>query len=169
MSRTLGSFNHRVNLPSHPEDSQPVRLPRVAALRPEVIPPDRGGTTGGQKFAEGIGRSNRRGPENRRFSGAIMNIDLSTGIVPQPYEITAALNYGQEGTVSPLYSRPAGEYYTKSNSDLSKRTLVTNEAGTDVKVTSGLQAEFAPPLAGAAETRKTAGAVSLPDLLYYQQ
>jgi hypothetical protein len=79
MSRTLGSFNRRVNLPSHPEDSVPTHSPRIAAFHTEDIPAERGGTTGAAKFAAGRGRSGR-GTENRRFAGDIMNIDLSTGL-----------------------------------------------------------------------------------------
>lgn len=169
MTRPLGSFNRRVNLPSHPEDTQGARPARIAGLKPEMVPPDRGGTTGGEKFSQGRGRSGRQEPENRRFAGAIMNIDLSTGVTPAPWEITDSLNYGQEGTVSPLYSRPAGEYYTKANSDLSQRVLGTSTTGQDVHITSGLQAAFAPSLAGAAETRKTAATGNLPDLLVYKK
>jgi hypothetical protein len=168
MSRTLGSFNRRVNLPSHPQDSAPAHPTRIAALHTEAMPVDRGGTTGAAKFAAGRGRSGR-GAENRRFAGDIMNIDISTGIAPTPYDNIASLSYGQEGTVGQMYSRPIGEYYQKANSDLSQRTLVQTETGQDIKISNGMQSAFAPPLAGAAESRSTFTRVALPDMYYYQQ
>ena len=89
MSRTLGSFNRRVNLPTHPEDSKMHGQPRMAKLRTESIPEERGGKTG-------ISNSRRSGPENRRFAGAIMNIDLSAGMPTQPYDNAQSLLPGQE-------------------------------------------------------------------------
>ena len=168
MSRTLGSFNRRVNLPSHPEDTTPAPAQRLAALRPEKLPEARGGTTGAAKFVAGRGRSGK-GPENRRFAGEIMNINISPGTEPSPYDNIASLGYGQEGTVGQIFSRPAGIYYQKANSDLSQRILAQTQTGQDIKITSGMQMAFAPPLAGAAETRSTFTRVALPDMYYYQQ
>lgn len=168
MSRTLGSFNRRVNLPSHPEDTTPAPAQRLAALRPEKSPDDRGGTSGAEKFVAGRGRSGK-GPENRRFAGAIMNITLSAGEPASPYDNTAALSYGREGTIGQLASKPAGVYYQRANSDLARRELVQTQTGQDVKITSGLQRAFAPPLAGAAETRSTFTQSVFPDMYYYQR
>lgn len=113
MSRTLGSFNQRVNLPRHREDYQPSHPPRIAKLRPEVIPEERGGKTGGEKFAAGRGRSGSH-HENRRLAGTALNIDLRTE--------------------------------------------------QEIKTTPGLKAAFAPPLAGAAESRTAASAPQLPSM-----
>jgi len=170
MSRTLGSFNRRVNLPSHPEDNQLSTLPRIAALRPEIIPEERGGTTGAEKFVAGRGRSvGGRSPENRRFAGDIMNIELSAGTVPTQTDNVADLSYGQEGTVGVISSSPSGRFVEKINADLKKRSVVQTQTGQNIKISSGLQAAFAPPLAGAAETRSSSRSVALPDLYYYQQ
>jgi hypothetical protein len=169
MSRTLGSFNRRVNLPSHPEDTQLATPRRIAALRPEVIPQDRGGTTGAEKFVAGRGRSvGRRGPENRRFAGDIMNINISAGTVPTQTDNPADLSYGQEGTVGIISSSPSGRYIERINADLKKRSVMQTQTGQNIKISSGLQAAFAPPLAGAAETRSSAYSTALPDLYYYQ-
>lgn len=75
MSRTLGSFNQRVNLPNHPEDFKVSRRPRIAALKPERIPEERGGTTGAESFAQSRGRG-RRTTEKNRFAGNALNVDL---------------------------------------------------------------------------------------------
>jgi hypothetical protein len=98
-----------------------------------------------------------------------MDINLSEGIAPQPYDVTQSLAYGQPGTVNQQYSIPAGEYYTKANADLRPRTLETNETGTDVSITTGLQSAFSPSLAGAAETRTVATSYQLPSGYYYVQ
>jgi hypothetical protein len=80
MTRPLGSFNKRVNLPHHEEDRQVSRPPRMAALHSEKIPDDRTKVeTGGEKFAAGRGRSQRATPENRRFAGNALNVDLTPG------------------------------------------------------------------------------------------
>jgi len=129
MSRTLGSFNRRVNLPSHPEDSEMHRPPRMAKLRTESIPEERGGKT------DSRGKL-RRGPENRRFAGAIMNIDLSAGTPTQPYDTAQSLAPGQEGLVGKLYSQAPGRI------------------GQRVVGSTGLQEAFAPTFIGAAERRQ---------------
>lgn len=73
MSRPLGSFNNRVNLPQHREDHRPVRPERVAALQRTRIPEERGGTSGGQVFAN----SRVRG-EQQRYAGNALNVDLKS-------------------------------------------------------------------------------------------
>jgi len=169
MSRTLGSFNRRVNLPSHPEDTKPVAITRIAALRPEIIPQERGGSTGAEKFVAGRGRSVRgRGPENRRFAGDVMDIILSAGTVPTQQDNVQDLSYGKEGTVGIISSSPAGRFIEKVNADLKKRHAVQTQTGQNIKISSGMQTAFAPPLAGAAETRSAAFSTALPDLYYYQ-
>lgn len=166
MSRTLGSFNRRVNLPRHTEDQQATRLPRIAALRPEVIPGDRTKLeTGGEKFAVGKGRSGHE-RENRRYAGAIMNIDLRVGM-SMPYDNYANLNYGAPGTVGQMYTLPEGQIVEKANADLHKRIIESTETGSGIKISSGMQQQFAPPLGGAAEGRTTAYTAELPPAYYY--
>ena len=165
MSRTLGSFNRRVNLPQHREDFQPSRLPRVAALRPERIPEERGGTSGGEKFAMGRGRSGEH-RENRRYAGDVMNIDLRVGM-SQPWDNIGSLTYGAPGTVGQMYTLPTGEIKEKVNEDISKRVFTQTETGQDTRILYGMQAAFAPPLGGAAESRTTAQYAQLPDAYYY--
>lgn len=79
MTRPLGSFNQRINLPNHPEDYQRRQDPRVAALRPELTPL-------GKVRASDLGMKNKhRGthgkPGANRMAGQILNIDLSPGTV----------------------------------------------------------------------------------------
>ena len=167
MTRPLGSFNRRVNLPQHHEDFQPQRLPRIARLRPEVIPGDRGRIeTGGEKFVAGRGRSAEH-RENRRFAGDVMNIDLRVG-QSMPYENLQDLNYGAPGSVGQMYTVRSGEVVERANEDLSKRILMSNQTGQNIKISYGMQSAFAPPLAGAAESRTTQAVSELPDLYYYR-
>jgi hypothetical protein len=165
MSRTLGSFNRHVNLPKHPQDEQPVRPPRMAALRPESLPRELRGVTDAAKFVSGRGERGRRGPENRRYAGAIMNIDLRETNV-MPYENTGTIDYGANG-IEQLYSVRSGEVYQKANADISKEVVESTQTGRGVKISHGLQQEFAPPLAGAAESRTAAVSAPLPDYYTY--
>jgi hypothetical protein len=146
MSRPLGSFNRRVNLPSHPEDSKPRGETRMARLRTENIPEERGGKTDSRN-------KGRSGPENRRFAGSVMNIDLSPGTPKQPYDTAQSLAPGQEGLVGELQSQASGRVYQKLNADLYKRTQHMNQTGQRVVSSTGLQAAFAPAFIGAAESR----------------
>lgn len=78
MTRPLGSFNRRVNLPSHPEDRQVSKQPRMAKLHQDTVPEDRvSSKTGGQAFAASRGR--RPASANQRFAGNALNVDLSAG------------------------------------------------------------------------------------------
>lgn len=80
MARPLGSFNRRLNLPSHPEDARIRKEPAAAALRTEMTPL-------GQVRASDLGMARRPGggshnhPGARRMAGQAMNIDLSPGYV----------------------------------------------------------------------------------------
>jgi hypothetical protein len=102
----------------------------MAALQTETLPDEPVGATGANKFVFGRGERKTRGPENRRYAGTDMNIDLR---VPNtiPYEDTEAFNYGQNS----------------------------------VKFSHGMQTLFAPPLAGAAESRVSTA--SAPMSSYY--
>lgn len=110
MARPLGSFNRRINLPSHLKDWQVRKPQRMASLKLDIIPFERGKTTGSEKFSKGRERSRQQQPENQRFAGAIVNSNLL----------------------------PEG----------------TEQTGQNVRVTSGMQAAFAPSLPGVAEMRK---------------
>jgi hypothetical protein len=101
----------------------------MAKLRTESIPEERGGKT------DSRGKL-RRGPENRRFAGAIMNIDLSAGTPTQPYDTAQSLAPGQEGLVGKMYSQAPGRI------------------GQRVVGSTGLQEAFAPTFIGAAERRQ---------------
>lgn len=78
--RPLGSFNRRVNLPSHPEDRkqfsegpQAARanadLGYIYGIRREEIPYETALPTGAEKFAESRGR--------RRMAGSMLGLDLT--------------------------------------------------------------------------------------------
>ena len=84
MSRTLGSFNQRVNLPRHREDYAPVKPEENATktlstggytlgIAHNQAPYERPGRTGGEKFVKGT---------VRRMAGQAVNMDVtrSTGL-----------------------------------------------------------------------------------------
>jgi hypothetical protein len=69
--RTLGSFNKRVNLPSHPEDTRRVSRPQLPAPRFSRFAEDTKNTSDGGKFANSRGRM--------RFAGTAIGADIRNG------------------------------------------------------------------------------------------
>jgi hypothetical protein len=135
----------------------------MAALRTEALPDEPVGATGADKFVSRRGGRKSRAPENRRYAGTNMNIDLRAADIT-PYGNTETLNYGQNGIEQ--WSRvSSGAIYQQTNEDLRSVTRETTQTGKGVKFSHGMQNLFAPPLAGAAESRLST--VSAPMSSYY--
>lgn len=69
--RTLGSFNKRVNLPSHPEDRQPVARQQLPSPRFNRVAEDAQNTSNAGKFFNSRGRM--------RFAGTAIGVDIRNG------------------------------------------------------------------------------------------
>lgn len=69
--RTLGSFNKRVNLPSHPEDTRRIPRPQLPAPRFNQFAEDTRNMSDGGKFANSRGRM--------RFAGTAIGADIRNG------------------------------------------------------------------------------------------